>query len=139
MSLDDLKVGYMVISILCRHSSLQTPETGTERLQWQSLGVARLHLSFQRASPLHPTDLVPLDREENGRRTNKVRLKTCGGLNNMHLFVMCFDGADGGGSAGVVDCGFHLVLVHIICHGVQQVRCGSYDDASRAGNNLICI
>lgn len=142
-SLDDLEVGYMVISILCRPSSSQTPETGNERLQWQSLGV-RLYLSFQKATPLHPTDSVPLDREENGRRTNKVRLKTSSGLNNMHR-LWCDviggggGGGGGGGAAARVDCGFHLVLVHIICRGVQQVRYGSYEDASRAVNNLICI
>lgn len=54
---------------------------GKQRLQWQSLRVGRFYLSFQRDSPLHPTNSIPMDGVGGGvgggnRRTNKVQLKT---------------------------------------------------------------
>lgn len=50
------------------------PPTGKQRLQWQSLSVGRLYLSFQRDSPLHLTCSIPMDRVQS--RNKKVQLET---------------------------------------------------------------
>lgn len=98
------------------------PLTGKQRLQWQSLSVGRLYLSFQRDSPFHPSNSIPMDRVHLQNKkvqlgTQVLQLKT---WSICHLCAVFFSERNDMSQWPVVFPVCVLVLTFKIIHNVLQ-------------------
>lgn len=64
--------GHFYSAPTLKFTDASEPPTGKQRLQWQSLSVGRLCLSFQRDNPLHPTNSIPMDRLHSQNKKSPV-------------------------------------------------------------------
>ena len=153
--------GHFYSAPTLKFTDASEPPMGKQRLQWQSLRVGRLYLSFQRDSPLHPTDSIPMDRvhlqnkkspaENSGLEMEDTDRPLCvcsvfffcrrGGVTRVFFFA--------GSGSPVCD----LVLTFCIIHNVSQqvgkkvwklnqrevVGLSSSSGAPLTGKSLICV